>query len=1446
MKTPKATDVKQGISVLWETLQCPICLDLMTAPVSTKCDHQFCKFCMMKLLDNTKQNRANCPVCKAKITKRSLQESPGFQTLVAGLQDMIQAYEHDTGTNYFTGMSQQNGQSGVTDSDATKHHHDMSSRDTPDTDCDNVENADNDLPRSHSSTIAAQNGFARLMGLDNSPLTTEENEGLDSGLGEAPPTSDKKMHSPTDNFEPMETEMSKVVEKATSTRKTFPKLEKASPDSSLIPDETESQPFRKSSRKKQKKDLEPDKILDQKRKKSLEKVAEWLMKVPAEGSLELEKPNEDTDDSDSCSSASTIDVQQQNCDVNPRRLDRAKALEEQVFGAVYKRERRGSRLISPPPNVFVEPQKPKETIPDTVSRRRKKNTLTPADFVKKTNSEDKSESGMEEEQQTIEEVKDTSSDIFKEAEQMEENGIDKYGETLNNLSESDKNNGKDEVPYPVSDIGQQQPESKSKKRSRNTLQQVDSDLLEQTKAKSESIDQKKTDKRKGKNIRSEKGKPARVPKPLVLVGVQNGETSPKTRPRSEEVQVHIENYPSSEDQETPLMRSTRRSRRLQVFTEEVQEGHKKAHLKAKIPEKDKDFAKQSEDAKGVSLDNTASLKSGKTTKVAERNGCIYDQDLGEIENIESGDKTSYVRPTQDAEESIAEVPNAETLSEAGVACYVPVVPSSVSPTAAVVINSTLESDNPTNPFPKNLQIETSACETKCVVIENEEDNNDSELDTEQLLRSFKATKRKSFHLGCPKVKRRCSSDQENMQGAEAEENWSDAESAENLIYTKVSEIPSQEALRVNENSSCSDLISPSNSPGLTRRTVVKKPDQVVVEASFSDSSCSGQDRADGNCLSRNSVSSVLTPNKVSKHEIESPHLSAVPQVVDSRLCFTAVEREELKEPSDCFQITENHLDCTLYKARKVEETGDSILVRSSSASEKHTVHTAESVLNAESSLTPDGLGMPVVHEAGSHSRGSGELSAHSSIKSKPRKRTRAQRLESSSDSSDCSEDELPTLTEIFGTSARPSAVIQEQGDSSEANRCGGVTADGAQQSSRPPACPSPDCVNSSQASVDLFGTPDECDVPVNEPIVSMESSQFSSEVLVTQQKIEMQKELVRLEKLMALVSEVLQEKEDSPAKEVPSKTNQSGKSTGPDAHRPLPCDQNIGQSSDRKSVAEAEQEPNTRPSDGKGVTQPAQCSTHTGTSVKGTGASKTVSSSSAAKTLKSNGSPSDGQEDKENNTPPKDRSNAKMVLVSSGLGPNEQIVVKKFAKRVGARVVSQVMPEVTHIIMHTDEQLVCERTLKYFLGIAGRKWVVSFQWISECFKKMKLLDESLFEVRGDVVNGPNHQGPMRARTTQDNNLLMKGYKICFQGHFTDMTTDEMEWMVELCGAAVVKDPLLLDNTQKSHQLVIVQPGSDSSSSTYSSLSKQATVVTRGWLLDTVATYTLQNCMSYTT
>ncbi|XP_034425471.1 breast cancer type 1 susceptibility protein homolog isoform X2 [Hippoglossus hippoglossus] len=1396
METPKASDVKKGISVLWETLQCPICLDLLTIPVSTKCDHQFCKFCIMKLVDNSKQNRANCPVCKTKITKRSLQVSPGFQRLVAGLQDMIQAYEHDTGTNYFTGMSLQEKQLGVTDAEAIKPPQNLSSGETAHTDLDYVENEDqDDLPRSHSSTIEAQNGFARLMELEDSTPLTTEHEGLDSGLGEALPTSDKKLHSSADNLEPVETEMLETVEKA-STHKTRGKLRSVKLESAsllpvAIPDETEYQPLRKSSRKKQKTDLESAKILERRRKKSLEKVAEWLMKVPPEGSLELEKPDKDPDDSDGCSSTSTIDVKQHLSDINSKREDRAKALEDHVFGAVYKRDRRGKRNSSR--SLFVEP---------TIIKH-------------KTDSEDENRSDSEEEQLLTEDVND-SSDILKKAEQMED------------LEENDVV-GKDVIAEAESEP--QQLKRKSKKRMQNALQQVDSDLKEQAEAKSDKTEPKKPDRRKGKNTRSEKGKSARVSKPLVLVGVKNGETNPKTRVKSEEVQVQIENYPSSEDQQTPIMRSTRRSRRLQLFAEEVQDGHKKANSRANVIEKDVNVTQQQEEVEGETPDKAESPKGG---KLAKRNGCVYDEDLGGIENVESGKRTHR------EQESIAEVqnlPNAETLSEATGPCSVPVVPSSPCPTEATVVGPTLENNNPTDQSSKNIELKTSVC----VITEKEEEKNDSELDTEQLLQSFKATKRKSFRLCGPKGKRSRTSVHENTQGAEGEENdfvCSRVESAKTQTNKKTSGIIDQEALKDDENSLCSDLISPSISPILTRKSV-EKPDQVVVEALNPVTSSSGQDGPAGNCLSRNSQSSALTPNQVSKREIESP------QFVESGLRFTDVEHEEVNEASKSSQIPNGQRDCSLkdagkWKEMKWKEMRDSI-------SQKHSDNTAERILVAESSLTPDGLVTPLVLTV----HGSGELSAHSPIKSNLRNKRRTQRLESSSES-DESREELPTLTQIFGTSAHPAAVTRDRGDSSEATGCEAacVPADAAERLSRPPACPSPDCANSSQGSVDLFGTPDECDAPVNENI-DMESSQFSSEVLVTQQKIQMQKELVRLEKLMALVSEVLHEKEQSPAKEM----NPSSKTTGPDTQEPLPCNQDACQDSDQKGVPEAEREPGTRASDGRevtessvskpvGVTQTMQCSTHTALSVKGTDASKTPVLSSAAKTLKSSNSPSDGQEDKENTTPPKDRTKAKLVLVSSGLGPNEQIIVKKFAKRVGARVISQVTEEVTHIVMRTDEQLVCERTLKYFLGIAGRKWVVSFQWISECFKQKKLLDESVFEVKGDVVNGPNHQGPSRARTTADSNLLMSGYSICFQGPFTDMTTDEMEWMVELCGAAVVTDPLLLDSKQKSRQLVIVQPGPESSSSTFSRLLRQASVVTRGWLLDTVATYTLQNLNNY--
>ncbi|NWV01689.1 BRCA1 protein, partial [Upupa epops] len=144
-----------------------------------------------------------------------------------------------------------------------------------------------------------------------------------------------------------------------------------------------------------------------------------------------------------------------------------------------------------------------------------------------------------------------------------------------------------------------------------------------------------------------------------------------------------------------------------------------------------------------------------------------------------------------------------------------------------------------------------------------------------------------------------------------------------------------------------------------------------------------------------------------------------------------------------------------------------------------------------------------------------------------------------------------------------------------------------------------------------------------------------------------------------------------------------------------------------------------------------------------------------------------------------------MSLVASGLNQREHLVVQAFARKTRSALSNQITEGTTHVIMKTDEELVCERTLKYFLGIAGRKWVVSYQWITQSLKEGRILDEENFEVRGDVINGRNHQGPKRARLSLTEKIF-KGFEICCYGPFTDMTTEHLEWMVELCGASVVK------------------------------------------------------------
>lgn len=831
--------------------------------------------------------------------------------------------------------------------------------------------------------FSALNGFADLMGFGETSPPTTENEGLDSGLGEAPPPSQKKTSNIT---HVVGTEMVEVTEKTTASHKTGASLlGEGSLQPPLKPDDNQPQTVRKLSKKRNKKELKTNKILDEKQKRSVEKVAEWLMKVPTKGSLEVENLNNVDDDSDSCSSSSTIDVRPQNDVPHQSKREQTKALEDQVFGAVYRRERKSTRAIIP---LLDHLNKPDQSGPESVSS-------------------EKSGRNTEERLEAAEEKKASSNGVL-----GEELTVDDYG---GQIAENESNNVKDEAPD-----RQQHLVRKTKNKTRNSVRQVDSDLLQQ--AEATSLIPKTRNKKRSQNLRSEKGKSVGGTKPLELVPVQNKETGPLARPRSEDVQVHIENYPSSEDQELSSKRGTRRSRRLQVSTETIRGGCRNAKSNVNSKEKETNISQQSTETGGKLLDEKTLQNIGPAAKDAERNGCICNEDLGGIEDMDAGGI-----PQENRRDPTSDVANSENFSE-GSASRDPAV---LSPSKVVISPAY----HPTH----STQLDAAVCETVQAggeeEKEEEEDRNDSELDTEQLLRSFKGTKRKSFHLGGgPSVKRSRSADETEVRRC-------DDDSLD--VLGRREEVRGRTTPEAVEGSGLdcenlsADVISPSISPQRARNPVLEESQQEAVCVDSLPSDSPGPD-----AVGTKSASSPLPPNIQSKRcEADSSYPSVEPRVGESGLYFVSVEQSHQAD-----------VDRPHHSER--DETDD----RNSSHSGKLS---AEQIANEESSLTPDGLGTTVEGNSQQEAKrlrsscsGGQELSGLSPIKSAARKRSR--RLQSTSESSDCTGDGLPTLAEIFGGSSP--AGSPDQGGSSRG--CGQEDVEDME-------------VQSSQASVDLFGTPEE-------------------------------------------------------------------------------------------------------------------------------------------------------------------------------------------------------------------------------------------------------------------------------------------------------------------------------------------------------------------------------------
>ncbi|XP_032831469.2 breast cancer type 1 susceptibility protein isoform X1 [Petromyzon marinus] len=204
----------------------------------------------------------------------------------------------------------------------------------------------------------------------------------------------------------------------------------------------------------------------------------------------------------------------------------------------------------------------------------------------------------------------------------------------------------------------------------------------------------------------------------------------------------------------------------------------------------------------------------------------------------------------------------------------------------------------------------------------------------------------------------------------------------------------------------------------------------------------------------------------------------------------------------------------------------------------------------------------------------------------------------------------------------------------------------------------------------------------------------------------------------------------------------------------------------------------------------------------------------------------------------------RLCLVASGLSKRDALVVERFSHQAGGCFQSHFSPETTHVLMQTGGSLVCERTLKYFLGNAGHCWVLTFSWVEECLRQGCIVDEAPFEIQGDVVNGPDHLGPRRSRLATLK--LLREFEICCYGAFKEMTKAELECLVQMSGAVLVKEPSAFSFHPNFVPLLVVQPDANPAGMDFTALHRlySAQMVTREWVLDCIATHRVRRLNAY--
>ncbi|ODM94036.1 Breast cancer type 1 susceptibility protein [Orchesella cincta] len=193
------------------------------------------------------------------------------------------------------------------------------------------------------------------------------------------------------------------------------------------------------------------------------------------------------------------------------------------------------------------------------------------------------------------------------------------------------------------------------------------------------------------------------------------------------------------------------------------------------------------------------------------------------------------------------------------------------------------------------------------------------------------------------------------------------------------------------------------------------------------------------------------------------------------------------------------------------------------------------------------------------------------------------------------------------------------------------------------------------------------------------------------------------------------------------------------------------------------------------------------------------------------------------------------VFCPTRLTKDQMAKLQQLCKLCNGTISNDYTSEVTHLIINLTSGRV-PQTLKYLLAIAGRKWVVIYDWVEKCVSNGSVVPEETFETSNFKQCDP---GVKRSRLTKKD--LFKNFKFYFATDtFKNMgyTFEDVVKLMTALGAEVVSSAEDLDLPSTSELIIIGDRNANVTDYYNWFLAKEWITVTFNWVLECILEYKL--------